>query len=300
MPHNSIDNLPVLSSEARTQLEGAVPLHPRGWVPVEVDAHRAYLLLEAAKNAPSHAPLAEIRDLARRLNCRGNFPRTMASCRYTYEQGLRLSGAFIDLAARYGQPVEFRIYQPGLELPADNLETVEFDYIRDCLRRALARAAEVGADGYVGAVARGEYNVVDDSYRLYFRGLAFGDLADALPYMNELDDYDYAPWQGSYSPPFLRVRWRRIKKRNVTRFTRLVPIDWRRIYEVRYENEWVRQSLWSELPLLRLAQLLLFWDTLNLRDVTLLMGLRAGQEGLRLTAKGRGKRRFQPEYKGGR
>lgn len=289
MPRTSLQNLPTLSIAANARLEVEQPLLARSREAGNVDQDRSRLLREAGEAAPSNAPLAELRNLADRLSVSGHdIPQTMASARCATEQGLRFAGALMDLAALYGPPVEFRIYPPGLEVPADELEGVEFDYVCDCLRRTFDRAAGAGADGYVAAVARAEYNVVNDAYRLYFRGLALGALGDALPCINDLDDYDFAPWQGSHSPPFLRVRWRQVKRRSVESFERLVPTDWRRIYEVFHERECVRQKLWSDMPLLRRAQLLLFWDTLKLRDITLLMRLRLDQHGLRLTSKGRG------------
>jgi hypothetical protein len=73
-----------------------------------------------------------------------------------------------------------------------------------------------------------------------------------------------------------------------------VPTDWQCIYEGPHGRELVRQSLWRAPPPLRMAQLLMFWDRLTLRDITLLMRLRAARDGLRLTAKGRGKRVLGP------
>jgi hypothetical protein len=291
MAGDGIERLPDPSNEARTKLEEAYPAEWHGWSALEVDVHRAFILRQAALSAPASVPFADMRALADRLESAGDHvPQTMASYQYARTQGLRLAAAFMDLAAQYGQPIEFRIYPPGLEVPADNLESVEFDYICDCLRRTFARATGAASDGYVGAVARGEYNVVTDTFRLYFRGVAFGQLADALRWINDLDEYEFAPWQDNLSPPFLRVHWRRRPKGNLTTFTQLVPNDWRRIYEVWHESEWVRQILWGELPPLRMAQLLLFWDTLKLRDITLLMRLRIAADGLRLNAKGRGRR----------
>jgi hypothetical protein len=295
MAGKRIEHLPAPSHDSQAKLGEAYPPEWHGWNAREVDVHWAHVLREAARCAPATVPFADMLALADRLDCPSeHFPETMASYRYASTHGFRLGAAFLNLAAQYGQPVEFRIYPPGLELPADNLETVEFDYICDCLRRAFNRAAGTGSDGYVGAVARGEYNVVNDTFRLYFRGVAFGGLADALRWINELEDYDFAPWQGNYSPPFLRVRWRRRKQGNLTRFTRLVPTDWPRIYELRLEREWVRQTLWIELPPLRMAQLLLFWDRLKLADIALLMRLRVADDGLRLTSKGRGKPPLRP------
>ena len=291
MPPFSIESLPAISHETLSKFEEAYPPHWRGWGAQQIDEDRAHILREAAASAPSAVPFTDMLQLAARLSSGGNYlPQTMASYRYAMTQGLRSGASLIDLAARYGRPVAFQIYPPGLEIPADELQEVDFDYICDCLRRTFDRAAGPGSDGYVAGVARGEYNVVNESYRLYFHGLAFGALAEGLRWINELDEYEYAPWQDRYSPPFARVRWRRIKRTNITKFLDLVPTDWQRIYESRLEREWVRQTLWTELPVLRMAQLLLFWDTLNLRKITLLMRLRPAGDGLRLTAKGRGKR----------
>lgn len=288
----SVENLPPASDADRIRLlEGDYP-NPRVWR--HVDERRATILREVAASQPRSAR-SDMLDLACRLRfgCDGG-PPTLASYSYTLEQGLRLSGAFLQLAEREAWPISFRIYPPGLEFPADELEEVEFDYICDCLRRTFNRVAGAGAGGYVGAVVRGEYNVVNDSYRLYFRGLAYGELADSLRWINEGDQYEFAPWAGRYSPPFLRVSWRRIKRDNASAFRRLVPTDWQCIYEAPHERELVRQSLWSPPPPRRLAQLLIFWDRLTLRDITLLMRLRAASDGLRLTAKGRGKSLSKP------
>lgn len=287
----SIDNLPALPADTRIRLLGGEYPNPRVWG--HIDHQRSRILREAAANEP-YGTRADMLDLARRLRFGGNdAPPTLASFSHTFERGLRLSAAFLQLAEREAWPISFRIYPPGLELPADELEEVDFNYICDCLRRTFNQVAGYGARGYAGAVARGEYNVVNDSYRLYFRGLASGELADAVRWIIELDSYD-APWQGDFSPPFLRVSWRPIRRGDVSKFLRLVPTEWQRIYEAPHQRELVRQSLWSELPPRRMAQLLLFWDRLTLANITLLMRLRVASDGLRLTTKGRGKRLVKP------
>jgi hypothetical protein len=291
MSGHTIDDLPSVSTATRIRLLGGEYPNMRVWAPI--DHHRSRILRVAAANQPPSAR-ADMLDLACRLRFSGNdAPPTLASYFHTFELSLRFAAAFLQLAERDAWPMSFRIYPPGLEFPAHELEEVDFSYICDRLRRTFDRVAGSGADGYVVAVARGEYNVVNDSYRLYFRGLAFGDFADAVRWIIELDAYD-APWQDNFSPPFLRVSWRPIRRGDVSKLLRLVPTEWQRIYEAPHGRELVRQNLWSELPPRRMAQLLLFWDRLMLRDITLLMRLRVASDGLRLTAKGRGKRLLKP------
>ena len=250
------------------------------------DAKRAKNLHKSAETAKVASNAALARELAERLECglaEDSSAQSLASALYMRDLRIRVGGALWKLAedSCFGAPATFTAIGRGLEIPGRYLSSVDPRAVCAAFRSNLNRAGAKDATGYLAAFLDGEYEPLSDVFRLHFHGLVAGDMRDVLERLRTTRKYASSrdASAGERVVQHIRVS-RRVLTNLPDPLTYLLKPFWPCRWEGDINGIQRRQGYRSRIPEPRHSQLLLWLDRWSLKDMTLLMGLRVGADGL--------------------
>lgn len=264
------------------------------------DAKRAKLLRTAAATFPEDVKAMDVEDLASMLEhnactySEGQAAPTLASSMFMRELRIKVSGAIWRLVESVGAKnvrafaIVPRHWQfTAAELKGDGFPDVDpLELIKDLRADLYAKGARK-ASGWIIAFLHGEHDPIAGVFRLHVHGLAYGEMEKVLDRLRKLPNYRTQKCLEDGSPsPIVRSVW--ITRQELTNLPS--PITY------------LLQSFWPSKPILfsdgkrirrrdkmrmkepQHSQVLLWMDHWQLKDLTLLVGLRATSEGLKTKA----------------
>lgn len=270
------DGRAIFESEDATKLE---------------DARRSVLLRSAAHNSESNRTRIAAAALAKKLSgaiSGGYVATTLASSQYMRDQRIRICGALWELAddISFGQPSTFTAIGRGLKIPGPKLADVNPQRLCAAFRSDLNRHGAKSADGYLIAFIDGEYEPETDIFRLHFHGLVAGGMIGVLNGLREKPKYrtkrrKHDSWE---TRSLQRIK---ISRGPLTAMpdpiTYLLKSFWSSRWEGPIDGTMRRQNRKCRIKEPRHSELLLWLDRWSLQEITLIMGLRVGASGLKVT-----------------
>ncbi|WP_408587698.1 hypothetical protein [Novosphingobium sp.] len=180
----------------------------------------------------------------------------------------------------------FTIIPASWEYQADRLAEADPVAMIKALRAALYGRAAGQASGWLIAFVHSEHDPIGDVFRFHVHGIAYGGMIEVVDRLRTLPNYRsrlHLP-DGSRSPVYRRVRRNRRRLRNLpTPITYLLQSFWpaRAVISAAGSRYRVRRKGRIKEP--RHSQVLMWLDKHRLEDLTLMIGLRATQNGLKQT-----------------
>jgi hypothetical protein len=153
----------------------------------------------------------------------------------------------------------------------------------DAVRAALNRRSPGRSDGYLFAGLHGELNFLTQRLELHIHGLALGELLAAVDDLRLLSNYRARKSEGDTTARVV------VGRKPLTNLPYPLlytvqpywPLRWRGIIDGMERRGKVRHRIPEPFH----TQLLLWLDRWSLQDVTLMMGMSVGREGLSISAK---------------
>lgn len=253
------------------------------------DATRAKLLRRAAEQATNPENRRRAEKLANRLDYSAKdaeWPDTMACSAYMRDQKIRVGGALWQLmmTSPYQKVSKFATIGQGMEFTTSQLWETDPNTLRDAFRSNLNRCGATKADGYLIAFLDGEYEPTGDVLRLHWHGVAAGEMIDVLDNLRGTPKHASKRDKSAKERSVQRVRMTRKPLINLPDpLTYLLKSFWPSRWEGDINGEHKRQNGRRRIPEPLHSQLLLWFDLWELKDITLLMGLRVGANGLIIT-----------------
>lgn len=250
------------------------------------DATRAKLLRFAAKLATNPDNRWRAEELGNRLDYRANGvepPNTLACSAHMRDQKIRVGGALWKLAttSAYGGPCKFATIGQGMEITASELWKTDPSALCEAFRSDLNRCGATTADGYLIAFLDGEHEPTSDVFRLHWHGVAAGEMIHVLDNLRETPKHASTRDKSIDERVVQRVRMSRKPLINLPDpLTYLLKSFWSSKWEGDIDGDHRRQNGRRRIREPLHSQLLLWFDQWELKDITLLMGLRVGTNGL--------------------
>lgn len=213
--------------------------------------------------------------------------RSLADPRWMRRVRNRLGGWLWHLVDKYGGPVcTVTLVPRGWAFTPDELQQVDPTMLLNRLRTDLLRCVANSGKGWAIFFLHGEYQPAQDMYQLHVHGLVGGGLIDAVEKLRKRKAYKSTRKKGQDSTQRV-VRSRKPLTNLPEPLTYLLKSYW--------PNKWKgyvsgvgterRSRDHRRIPEPYHSQVLLWLDRWELRDITLLMGVRVGKKGFILTRK---------------
>lgn len=178
----------------------------------------------------------------------------------------------------------FTIVPRTWEIKAGELADVDPRLLIKALRTALYERGAAEKNGWIIAFIHGEYDPVAKVYRIHVHGLAMGEMIQAVDGLRNLPNYQTQKLveDGKPNPVYRRVRINRKPLTNLPDpITYLLQSFWpSRAVVISDDGKRIRARQKSRIPEPYHSEVLLWLHRWRLADLTLMIGLRAGVNGL--------------------
>lgn len=255
---------------------------------VEENLSRGKGLVRAARKHPNEVDRNAASRLAARLKSEQPIG-SLASSVDMREHRIKVGGHLWHLMSK-GQIKKvrtFTVIPATWEYPADQLAGVDPVEMINGLRVALYGRGAGQASGWLIAFVHSEHDPVGDVYRFHVHGIAYGEMIDVIDRLRTLPNYRSCLHlsDGSRSPVYRRVRRTRKPLRNLPApITYILQSFWpARALVISKDGERYRARRKGRIKEPRHSQVLLWLDQHRLEDLTLMIGLRVTQNGLKQT-----------------
>lgn len=256
------------------------------------DLFRAKRLRKATKCFPEEIEGPSALALGAQLERAGNgddVPASLSSS--TTMRGLRINiiGAVWSLIMMVGLKAlhGFTIIPATWEFSADELPNVNPVWLMNSLRAALYARGARKAKGWIIAFIHGEWDPIGKIFRLHVHGLAYGDMVEVIDRLRKLPNYKTQKYlkDGTLSPVYRRIKMTRKPLTNLPRpITYLLQSYWpQRALFISDDGARRRARRKRRIAEPQHSQVLLWLDKWNIRDLTLMVGLRVTKTGLQQT-----------------
>lgn len=251
---------------------------------------RAKRIMCAAQNHPEKINLKAACALAEALEGKsGETFASLASSTYMRTLRIKACGHIWNLITKVkARKVRaFTIVPATWERSADNLMDVDPGYLINALRVALYGRGAGQANGWLIAFIHSEHDPIANVYRFHVHGLAYGEMVQVIDRLRTLPNYRTSLLlpDGSRSPVYRRVR--RSQKpldRLPVPITYLLQSFWpARALLLSEEGKRLRKRRKGRIKEPHHAQVLLWLNKHRLEDLTLMIGLRVTEDGLKQT-----------------
>jgi hypothetical protein len=204
-------------------------------------------------------------------------PLTMASSVYMGRMRLRIGGALWEWAEGRSDVSTFTLIRRGLIFAPAELAHFEPALLINSTRSALYRCGAQGAEGQLFASIHGEFNPLTCCFHVHLHGVASGEMTTAVNRLRELPNYRRGKASGDRQP---RVVISREPLNNLPypllyTLQAFWPCRWRGLIE-----GIVRHGKRQRIPEPFHTMLLLWLDRWSLQDITLMMGMSVGRDGI--------------------
>lgn len=249
------------------------------------DLKRAKSIARALRTYPRLYP-TELRAVRKTL-LRTAVPlrATLASSRHFRRLRSNVLGHLFHVwhTSRYRRVTTVHLIPRGWDFTPRELMQADPNKLLETFRLDLSRCGSANADGYLAAFLHGEFDRTTERYQLHMHGLVAGGMVDVLDGLRDLPKYATGG-----DPGRLSVR-RRLVMSGMTLTNMPAPLtyllkaywNWSLILEK--DGVGRRHKAKSRMPEPFHSIYLLWLHRLKLGDVSLLVGMRPGKDGLILT-----------------
>lgn len=213
--------------------------------------------------------------------------RSLADPRWMRRVRNRLGGCLWHLVNRYGGPVcTVTLVPRGWAFTPDELQQVDPTMLLNSLRTDLLRCVPNSGKGWAIIFLHGEYQTAQGTYALHVHGVAGGAMVKAVDALRKRKKYRSRRNKGQDSTQ--RVKRSQKPLTNLPQpLTYLLKSYWPGKWKgyVSGVGKERRSRDHGRIPEPYHSQYLLWLDRWELKDITLLIGVRVGKRGFVLTAK---------------
>lgn len=298
MPRLGIEDLPAPEPTYRITAAPPPTPGPRGphWRLFESNGFsrgedRKRLQLCVTSRSPLFSSRAA-RRLAEKLSGK-RAPHTLASSRRFRRYRIRIIGAIWKLIAegpwdhtRPGQVATISLAPRSWEFTPEQLEYVRGEELLARFRSWLVRAGAGSASGVLIACIHGEWVPTRDIFRVHVHGIATGEMIWFVDQLRKRDDLNPALDENiglKKNPPRVVLNG---KRKPLTDLPHVISYQFKAYWPSRWigpvgdAGETSRRRRGGRIPEPFHTQLLLWHDRHRLQDITLLMNVRVGKQGL--------------------
>lgn len=244
------------------------------------DAKRARLIRNGIGKRGGLFKAKAAKELAKRLSYAGRgkrAPKSLASSLYMRRQRIRVLGHLWKLVSeqRLNRISRIDLVPRGWVFQPRQLKRVDPGKLLGALKTDLYRCGAAKSDGLAFIVLHGEFDPEAEVYQLHVHGLATGGMIDVIDKLRKRRKYRTGDGVKN------RVEISRKKITNLAyRLTYLLKSYWpsRSIFKVDGERRRVRKTRRAPEPFH--THYLLWLDKHSLNDITLLIHVSAGKDGL--------------------
>lgn len=256
------------------------------------DLLRAKQLRKAVEKYPDDVDRDRALSLARRLEDAGegrDVPESLASSVYMREKRIEILGGIWQLVdGGPGRRVcSFTTIPRTWEFSAEQLTDVDPSQLLNALRTALYGKGAQKADGWIYAYLHGEWDPIGKVFRLHVHGLAYGEMVNVINRLRSLPNYKTRRYleDGTLSPVYRRIVMTRRKLENLPcPITYVMQSYWpSRALIISDDGKRIRARRKGRIGEPVHSQLLLWLDRWRTEDLTLMIGFRRTNDGLRQT-----------------
>lgn len=278
MSQRRIDQLPM--PRARFRLDRQWSKFETAFDAREEDRVRAERLRRSARKfGPNRRQRAK--RLAARLDptLHPKTPKTLASSRYLRKQRIRVFGALWQLVD-HAELRSFTVIKRKWQVDASDLRRLDPKRVLSAFRSDLIRLGAAEADGWLFAAYHSEFHPASASFQGHIHGIATGALADLVDRLRHQPSYRSARTTGADSPVVDPV-W--ISRQPLTDLPATLSYTLKSYWPEHEEGPGRGYDRRIREP--EHSRVLLWLDRQSLTDITLLMRLSIGKEGLKVVKK---------------
>lgn len=293
MSRKNISNLPMPPKEfdpARNtrRIDGTVNFETRKAARNE-DKERVRLIGKAIQNHPQDLDVKKAKELRSRLARYDEVPTTLASSRYLREERRRVGGAIWKQAetADFGHVGTCTILPANWVVDPQDLHLVDPKRLINNLTNALYRCGAGDADGYFIAGIHGEFEPNSGVIPVHIHAVVAGGMIDVVDQLRTKPSYRsrriYS--NSANETVYQRVRISRQPLINLPDPTNyLLQSFWpQRFQGLNKFGNFIRQREKVRIPEPYHTQVLLWLDRWRLQDITMMIGMRVTNDGLKVT-----------------
>lgn len=256
------------------------------------DRLRAKQLRKAVEKYPGDVDRDAALPLARRLEDAGDgtdVPDSLASSVYMREQRIKVLGPLWQVvdSCPAGRVGSFTVIPRTWEFTAEQLAEVDPTHLLNALRVALHGKGTGRAKGWIFAYLHGEWDPIGEVFRLHVHGFFDGPMGKVINRLRLLPNYASQRFLKNGKPTSV-YRRTRVTHRKLTEFPRpltyLMQSYWpSRALIISDDGKRIRARRKGRIGEPVHSQLLLWLDRWRIEDLTLMIGFRRTNDGLRQT-----------------